>query len=989
MKIGVDIGSTTIKAVVLDGDKIIYKTYERHFSLIKDCIGKILLDIDKNIVNGREVSFAVSGSAGMGLAEKFGFEFVQEVYANKLAIKKYNPHTDVAIELGGEDAKIIFLHDGNLEVFMNGTCAGGTGAFIDQMATLLNVSLEELDRNAAFAGKYYTIASRCGVFAKSDLQPLMNQGVNKNEIAKSIFYAVANQTIGGLAQGRKIAGNILYLGGPLTFNKSLRAAFDDSLKVAGVCPQNSLYYAAIGAVCAPSAVSAPDAADAAETISAILEKLESRKEEKAFTYNPPLFASREEYDEFVKRHEQNKIKRRDVKNFFGNGHFGVDVGSTTIKFVLIDEKENLLYSGYRNNTGNPVPVIKEILEDIYKNYKNVTVVSGTVTGYGEEMIKNAFNLDFGIVETIAHFTAAGHFMPDVDFVIDIGGQDMKCFSIEKGIIKNIFLNEACSSGCGSFLQTFANTLGYSAEEFSKLALFADKPVDLGSRCTVFMNSSVKQAQKEGASVENISAGLCISVVKNALYKVIRVVDKSRLGKKIVVQGGTFYNQAVLRAFERELNTEVICPDISGLMGAYGCALHGLKNIKDNKTKLLSPTKLEEFSYNTVAANCKLCGNNCKLSVVTFSGGGKYISGNKCNRPNLKTKTSDDLNMYEFKRRLLKDYMDLKSKKNYRGTMGIPLGLNMYELIPFWQTFFSKLKFELVFSPMSNREIYLKGQSTIPSDTVCFPAKLMHGHMQYLVDKNCDYIFYPCMTYNFDEKKGDNNYNCPVVAYYPEVIKANMSGFNRNQFISDYIGIHRPGSFPKKMYEILSKYVYGITKREVARAAKHAYNEYYYYMSLIKHRGGQIIKKARQKGMEIVVLAGRPYHIDIEINHGIDKLLSSLGVAVISEDGIGYSKKINTKILNQWTYHARMYNAAEYIADKEDMHLIQLVSFGCGLDAITTDEVSEILGKENKIYTQIKIDEITNLGAVKIRLRSLMSAIEQKKSKGSISDLIGD
>lgn len=963
MKIGLDVGSTTIKCVVLDADdKIVYKSYERHFSQITQKMAELLTKVRDEVILGEEAQLTVSGSAGMGISQKCNLPFIQEVYATRIAIGKLIPDADCIIELGGEDAKILFL-TGGTEVRMNGSCAGGTGAFIDQMATLLNLSLEEMDQLAEQYEKIYTIASRCGVFAKSDVQPLLNEGARKSDISASIFTAVANQTIAGLAQGRQIKGKVVYLGGPLTFLPQLRARFDEALQVTGICPENSLYYVALGA-----AFNSMDSID----LDTAMRSIENYSSTSDFLSIDPLFRSQEEYEEFKKRHASCKAPRGEIADYSGDVYLGVDAGSTTVKAVLVGRDGEVLDSIYKNNSGNPVPIVREYLLDILHKYPALRIRSSAVTGYGEELLKNAFGLDFGLVETMAHFTAAKQFLPDVDFIIDIGGQDMKCFKIRNGAIDNIFLNEACSSGCGSFLQTFANALGYNIADFANLGLFAEHPVDLGSRCTVFMNSQVKQAQKDGATTEDISAGLSVSIVKNAIYKVIRAASAEELGRHIVVQGGTFLNDAVLRVFENELGVHVIRPDISGLMGAYGAALYARKKNPGEST-IISLEELENFKHEVKVTNCGLCSNNCRLTINIFGGNRRFIGGNRCEKPVTKRSASNELNMYAFKLNTLLSY---KPQAGSRGKIGIPMGLNMYELLPFWHTFFTQLGFEVVTSPLSSRELYIKGQSTIPSDTVCFPAKLIHGHILSLVDQGIHNIFYPCMSYNFDENLGDNHYNCPVVAYYPEVIASNTSQLEGHNFIHDYVGIHRKKDFPVKMHAILKQYLDGISLSEVKQAAKCAYEEYNHYFELIHHTGDMMIEKARREKKPIIILSGRPYHLDPEINHGIDKLITSLGAAVISEDVVSHKmRRFKVGVLNQWTYHARLYAAAKYIGDKPDMNLVQLVSFGCGVDAITTDEVRSILEKNDKIYTQIKIDEITNLGAVKIRLRSLFAALE--------------
>ena len=936
LKIGLDVGSTTIKCVVLDEEeRILFSDYQRHYSQITKKTGELLRQVREQVLEERPASLAISGSAGMGMAQSCGIPFVQEVYATRVAAGRLAPGTDAIIELGGEDAKLLFL-SGGMEVRMNGSCAGGTGAFIDQMATLLKVTPAELDRMAGEAQRTYTIASRCGVFAKTDIQPLLNQGAQKEDVAASIFGAVVNQTIAGLAQGRRIQGKVLYLGGPLTFLPRLRESFDKTLGLTGLCPENSLYYVALGAAwCGEEEISLPEA----------IEKLTGYQGAAEYAVIPPLFASKEEHLAFTQRHWRHAVPCGRLEEETGPVYVGIDAGSTTVKTVVTDQKGGLLYSKYQQNSGNPIPLIREFLRELYELRPDIRIAAGAVTGYGEEIIRSAFGVDYGIVETVAHFTAAKKFMPEVDFVIDIGGQDIKCFKIKNGAIDNIFLNEACSSGCGSFLQTFAEALGYSIQDFANLGLFAKSPVDLGSRCTVFMNSSVKQAQKDGASVE-----------------------------------GTFYNDAVLRAFEQELGVEVVRPNIAGLMGAYGAALYAiqrdaLSGREPGRSGILGPREIQDFHHQAKGVSCGLCSNNCRLTVNTFSGGRRYISGNRCERPVTHREADDSLNLCQWKLQKLQSYRPMPGP---RGKLGLPMGLNIFELLPFWHTFFTQLGFEVVTSPLSSRELYLSGQHTIPSDTVCFPAKLMHGHVEALVAQKIKTIFYPCMSYNLDEELGDNHYNCPVVAYYPEVIRSNMPEARSVTFITDYVGLHQRRHFPRKMAEILAQYREGITLREIKRASDAAYKEYEDYLAAIRSQGEAVIRQARQEKKPIIVLAGRPYHSDPEVNHGIDKLIASLGAAVVTEDAVSsHMERFPVGVLNQWTYHSRLYAAARYIATQPDMDLVQLVSFGCGVDAITTDEVRDILEERHRIYTQIKIDEITNLGAVKIRLRSLFAAIEQQ------------
>lgn len=968
--IGLDVGSTTIKCVVLsDADQIVYQTYERHFSQITAKTVELLRAVAEQFPAEREWRLAIAGSAGMGMAEFAKVPFVQEVYAAKLAAERNAPGTDCIIELGGEDAKILFVSNGGMEARMNGTCAGGTGAFIDQMATLLDVDAADMDALAEQHERVYTIASRCGVFAKSDIQPLLNQGAKKSDIAASIFYAVVNQTIGGLAQGRPVKGNILYLGGPLTFMPMLRRCFDKVLGVTGTCPENSLYYVSLGAAYA---------AKERCNLPAVIETLKQYVSHSEWETLPPLFETEAEYEAFRARHAAADVPRGTLETLAGPAYLGIDAGSTTLKAVVTDESGALLHSAYLSNSGNPVPVIRDFLLDLYRRKPDLHIAAACVTGYGEDIIKNAFHVDYGLVETMAHFTAARRFMPEVEFIVDIGGQDMKCFHVQGGVVDNIYLNEACSSGCGSFLQTFANALHYDVETFSKLGLYAAGAVDLGSRCTVFMNSSVKQAQKDGATTGDISAGLSVSIVKNAIYKVIRPSSLEDLGQHIVVQGGTFLNDAVLRAFERELGTHVVRPAIAGLMGAYGCALHAQSMAAPGqRSTLLGREALEGFTHQVRSVTCGLCENHCRLTVNTFADGTKYIGGNRCERPVTKKAVSDELNIYRFKQEYMKRLAPVPGMREKR--IGIPLGLNMWEMAPFWHAFFTELGFEAIVSPQSSRTTFLKGQASIPSDTVCFPAKLLHGHVEELLDMGVDAIYYPCMSFNFDEHLGDNHYNCPVVAYYPETIAANMTMRGGTVLINDYVGPHVRHDFPEKMTETLQKYFGGIRLKDVRRAADQAYAARDAYLAAVRQKGAEIIDRARAEGKRILCLAGRPYHADPEINHGIDLLLTSLGLAVISEDCLSdREKKFPVHVLNQWTYHARLYAAAKYIGTQKDMELVQLISFGCGLDAITSDECRAIVERAGKIYTQIKIDEITNLGTVKVRLRSLLAALEQKE-----------
>lgn len=967
MRIGLDIGSTTIKAVVFgDGNNIVFRHYERHCARINELCASLLARIDEQFPN-ETFQLAISGSAGMGLAEDVGAEFLQEVYATRVALKKMVPDADVAIELGGEDAKILFLTGaGGLEVRMNGSCAGGTGAFIDQMATLMDVPVEDLETLSRAHERTYAIASRCGVFAKSDIQPLLNQGARKEDIARSIFEAVANQTIAGLAQGRPIAGNVVYLGGPLTFFSQLRDSFDRALNVHGICPDDSLFSVAVGAA---------EHAEKEVRLPELIARVRTRTGRSSRGSCPALFAGQADYDAFRARHEADSVPVVFEPDYAGNVYIGIDAGSTTIKAVAVDEDLRILKSAYLANKGNPIPAVTDFLISFYKEYPKARVAGAASTGYGEALVREAFRLDGGVVETIAHYLAAKQLQPDVDFIIDIGGQDIKCFRIRDGAIDDIFLNEACSSGCGSFIQTFASTWGLPVSEFAQKGLLAPHPVELGSRCTVFMNSSVKQAQKDGASLEDISAGLSISIVKNALYKVIRTASAKDLGEHIVVQGGTFLNDAVLRAFEREIGHDVVRPNIAGLMGAYGVAAW-IRETGWGHSNVLSAGELEHFTQTSETARCKGCENHCLLNIIRFDGGRRFISGNRCERMTRGAK-AELPNLYAEKRRMLRM---LPKGSGVRGRIGIPMGLNMYELLPFWNELFTKLGFEVIVSPESDHALYARGQTTIPSDTACYPAKLLHGHVEWLLDQKPDAIFYPCMSYNFDEHMGDNHYNCPVVAYYPEVLRLNVPRLKETKFICDYLGLHRPKDFERRFPKILGKYFPGIPAREVREAVRAAYAAYEKHMADVRARGQQMLSQARAEGRQVVILCGRPYHIDPEISHGIDRLIGELGAVVVTEDAVSpLVEKFPTAVLNQWTYHSRLYAAAKYVAQSGDpgINLVQLVSFGCGVDAITTDETRRILHEAGRLYTQIKIDEITNLGTVRIRLRSLFAALDQE------------
>lgn len=971
LSLGIDIGSTTAKVVLRDGDHILYEKYERHLSQVRQKTLELLEEMQP-LLQGRSFYAAISGSAGLGLAEAAGVPFVQEVYATGEAVRKFEPDTSVVIELGGEDAKVIFFDHG-MDERMNGSCAGGTGAFIDQMAVLLNMSVSEMDEASLAHQRIYPIASRCGVFAKTDIQPLLNQGANKSDVAASIYQAVVNQTIVGLAQGRRIEGKVMFLGGPLYYCKGLRQRFQETLKLSdenAVFPDYARFAVAIGAcIYARQAGKIFDYDRLNRAIHESIGKGSSISHRLC-----PLFQNQAEYDAFIDRHSRANVQQQPIESYSGNAWLGVDCGSTTTKLTLISQEKRILYSYYASNQGNPVQRVQSELKKIYALCGDrIRICGSAVTGYGEDLIRNAFRVDEGLVETIAHYTAARHFRPNVDFILDIGGQDIKCFKIRGGAIDSIMLNEACSSGCGSFIETFARSMGKTASEFARCGLNAKAPVDLGTRCTVFMNSSVKQSQKDGATIEDISAGLSVSVVKNALYKVIRANSPQELGENIVVQGGTFLNDAVLRAFEMEMGANVIRPTIAGLMGAYGAALHAMRF---HESGLIRAQELENFRHDAKSAVCNGCTNHCHLTINIFPDGRKFVSGNQCQKGAGGATAQEELpNLHAFKRGMIES---LKPSPGKRGKIGMPLALGMYELAPLWHALFSQLGFEVVFSGLSTRKTYEKGQFSIPSDTACYPAKIMHGHVEELIEAGVDHIFYPCLSYNIDEHASDNHYNCPVVAYYAELLKGNMDNLRNVDFFYPYLSVESERMLCDTLHRALKQKCMAFSKKEVRTAVNAGFEAYRSWMRRIQAEGERAIAYARANGKRIMILAGRPYHADPEISHGIDKLAASLGFVVVSEDSICHLEpQQQVHVLNQWTYHSRLYRAARYAAEHEDAELVQLVSFGCGIDAITTDEVRAILERSGKLYTQIKIDEITNLGAVRIRLRSLLGALEER------------
>ena len=979
-KLGIDVGSTTIKVVALDSyNKVIYNDYRRHFSDIKNTLIDSLEECFKKIGNF-DLKITVTGSGGIGVAQWLQCDFQQEVIACTRAVEEFINKTDVVIELGGEDAKITYLK-GGIDQRMNGTCAGGTGAFIDQMAILLNTDAQGLNILARDAENIYPIASRCGVFAKTDIQPLINEGAKKSDIAVSIFQAVVDQTISGLACGKPIRGKVTFLGGPLHFLDSLRERFIKTLNLKEgeyFAPENSEIYVALGAAIL---------SENNEIISSkeLIKKLNSISEKEIEdNFLEPLFKNDKEYFDFKKRHDSSVVPKSDLKTYKGNIFLGIDVGSTTTKAVVLGQNGELLYSSYNNNEGSPLNKTLEILKELYILInKDTRIAKATVTGYGEGLIKAALGIDIGEIETICHFRGAKEFMPNVEFILDIGGQDMKALMIKDGVINNILLNEACSSGCGSFIEGFSKSLGISIDEFAKLAISSKRPVDLGSRCTVFMNSKVKQVQKEGVSVSDISAGLSYSVIKNALYKVIKIRNFDELGKNIIVQGGTFYNDGILRSFEKITGINVVRPEIAGLMGAYGAALISKENHKENEiSTIITRDKINDFTIETSCERCGICGNNCLLTINKFSETEKYITGNRCERPLGEiAKKKNVPNLYKYKLKRIFSYKPLSKEEAIRGEIGIPRVLNMYENYPFWFTFLKNLKFKVVLSPISNKEIFKLGIETIPSESACYPAKISHGHIMYLINKGLKIIFYPCVPYEYKEDSGANNhYNCPMVTSYPDVIKNNIDDLKEKniKYLSPFLSLHNKEKLYKRLYEIFEEF--NVTKKEIIEAVDAAFNERENVVSDIRKKGEETLKYIEEHKMKGIVLSGRPYHIDPEINHGLTDIITSFNMAVLTEDSVAHLGNLERpiRVVDQWMYHTRLYRAAAFVKERTDLELIQLTSFGCGLDAVTSDQVAEILASRGKMYTLIKIDEGSNLGAVKIRIRSLKAAMEERE-----------
>lgn len=980
LRAGIDVGSTTVKLVILnEQNESIFSKYERHFSDVKTATERVLREAE-SMIDTQGMTMSITGSGGMGLADVLEIPFVQEVIACTRTVEEVIPETDVAIELGGEDAKITFF-EGALEQRMNGSCAGGTGAFIDQMAVLLKTDANGVNELAKNYKTIYPIASRCGVFAKTDVQPLINEGAAKEDIAASIFQAVVNQTIAGLAAGRKIKGNIAFLGGPLFFMSELRQRFIETLNIAPenvIFPENPQLFVAIGAAFYSEEAEVT-------TLKDLLHRLTTAEEGHLSPSDTlePLFEGEAELADFRMRHGQAQAQEKSLSDHEGVAFLGIDAGSTTTKVALIDDSGNLMYSFYGNNQGQPLETTMTVLKDLYRKLpENVFIGKAAVTGYGEQLIKNALKVDIGEVETMAHYKAANHFQPGVDFILDIGGQDMKAMTIKDGALSSIQLNEACSSGCGSFIETFAKSLNYNVEDFAKAALKSKAPVDLGSRCTVFMNSKVKQVQKEGASVGDISAGLSYSVIKNAIYKVIKVRRPEELGEKIVCQGGTFYNEAVLRAFEMVTGREVVRPSIAGLMGAFGAALIALENYEvGEKTETLSLAEIDTFTAEKEFTHCGLCENNCMLTVTLFSDGRQFITGNRCERgARIKIKREDKkVNLVDYKYRRLFKYRPLRKKEAIRGEIGIPRVLNMYENYPLWHTFFSDLGFRVKLSPRSNKELYEQGMETIPSDTACYPAKIAHGHIQALIDSGVPMIFYPGVVFEREEsKEADNHFNCPIVQSYPDVIRNNVDDIREGKvdYRNPYLNLANEASVAKVLGRCFKDL--GITQEEINSALHHAYEELEVFKEDIRQKGEETLLMLNQKGERGVVLSGRPYHLDPEINHGIAEVITQEGFHVLTEDSVSHLSDVgNLRVVNQWVYHSRLYAAARVVAKSKNLELVQLNSFGCGLDAVTTDQVEEIMDQYGKIYTVLKIDEGSNLGAIRIRLRSLKAAVNER------------
>ena len=982
-KLGIDIGSTTVKvSIIEDGGKLLFADYKRHFANIQETLADLLREGEEKL-GALTVEPVITGSGGLTLSKHLGIPFVQEVVAVATSLKDYAPQTDVAIELGGEDAKIIYF-TGGIDQRMNGICAGGTGSFIDQMASLLQTDASGLNEYAKNYKAIYPIAARCGVFAKTDIQPLINEGATKEDLSASIFQAVVNQTISGLACGKPIRGNVAFLGGPLHFLPELRAAFIRTLNLGPdqvIAPDHSHLFAAIGAAMNSDPKTTASLHDLIERLShGIKMDFEVKRME-------PLFTDEADYEDFKTRHASHDVKKGDLATYEGNCYLGIDAGSTTTKVALVGEDGSLLYRFYSNNNGSPLATAIRAMQEIHDQLpEKAQIAYSCSTGYGEALLKSALMLDEGEVETISHYYAAAAFEPDVDCILDIGGQDMKCIKIKDGTVDSVQLNEACSSGCGSFIETFAKSLNYSVQDFAREALFAKNPTDLGTRCTVFMNSNVKQAQKEGASVADISAGLAYSVIKNALFKVIKITNASDLGKHVVVQGGTFYNDAVLRSFEKISGCEAVRPDIAGIMGAYGAALIARERYDASKTTTMLPIdKILSLTYKTTMARCQGCTNHCVLTINRFDGGRQFVTGNRCERGLGGNKQKKDIpNLFDYKYHRMFDYEPLTADLAPRGTVGIPRVLNMYENYPFWAVFFKELGYRTVLSPKSTRQIYELGIESIPSESECYPAKLAHGHIEWLIRQGLTYIFYPCVPYERNETpEAGNHYNCPMVTSYAENIKNNVESLTDHKvhFRNPFMAFTNEEILTKRLVEEFTK-DQAIPEKEIRAAAHKAWQELIASRQDMEKKGEEVIAWLKETGHHGIVLAGRPYHVDPEINHGIPELITSYGFAVLTEDSVSHLGRVDRPLIvtDQWMYHSRLYEAASYVKTQPNLDLIQLNSFGCGLDAVTTDQVNDILTRSGKIYTLLKIDEVNNLGAARIRVRSLIAAIRVREMR---------
>ena len=982
-KLGIDIGSTTVKvSIIEDGGKLLFADYKRHFANIQETLADLLREGEEKL-GALTVEPVITGSGGLTLSKHLGIPFVQEVVAVATSLKDYAPQTDVAIELGGEDAKIIYF-TGGIDQRMNGICAGGTGSFIDQMASLLQTDASGLNEYAKNYKAIYPIAARCGVFAKTDIQPLINEGATKEDLSASIFQAVVNQTISGLACGKPIRGNVAFLGGPLHFLPELRAAFIRTLNLGPdqvIAPDHSHLFAAIGAAMNSDPKTTASLHDLIERLShGIKMDFEVKRME-------PLFTDEADYEDFKTRHASHDVKKGDLSTYEGNCYLGIDAGSTTTKVALVGEDGSLLYRFYSNNNGSPLATAIRAMQEIHDQLpEKAQIAYSCSTGYGEALLKSALMLDEGEVETISHYYAAAAFEPDVDCILDIGGQDMKCIKIKDGTVDSVQLNEACSSGCGSFIETFAKSLNYSVQDFAREALFAKNPTDLGTRCTVFMNSNVKQAQKEGASVADISAGLAYSVIKNALFKVIKITNASDLGTHVVVQGGTFYNDAVLRSFEKISGCEAVRPDIAGIMGAYGAALIARERYDASKTTTMLPIdKILSLTYKTTMARCQGCTNHCVLTINRFDGGRQFVTGNRCERGLGGNKQKKDIpNLFDYKYHRMFDYEPLTADLAPRGTVGIPRVLNMYENYPFWAVFFKELGYRTVLSPKSTRQIYELGIESIPSESECYPAKLAHGHIEWLIRQGLTYIFYPCVPYERNETpEAGNHYNCPMVTSYAENIKNNVESLTDHKvhFRNPFMAFTNEEILTKRLVEEFTK-DQSIPEKEIRAAAHKAWQELIASRQDMEKKGEEVIAWLKETGHHGIVLAGRPYHVDPEINHGIPELITSYGFAVLTEDSVSHLGRVDRPLIvtDQWMYHSRLYEAASYVKTQPNLDLIQLNSFGCGLDAVTTDQVNDILTRSGKIYTLLKIDEVNNLGAARIRVRSLIAAIRVREMR---------